>query len=50
MDDWKKHDSETGGFYKCNRYNPDDLKKKLKDDERYDGAAYEAIYRNQQAK
>ena len=24
MKDWSKHGSETGGFYRCNMYNPDD--------------------------
>ncbi|KAG2382024.1 hypothetical protein C9374_005816 [Naegleria lovaniensis] len=34
MDDWTSHGSETGGYYKCNKYKPEDLKKKLHEDER----------------
>lgn len=34
MDDWSTHGSETGGYYKCNKYKPEDLKKKLHEDER----------------
>lgn len=29
MDDWKQHGSNTGGFYKCNRYKAEELKEKL---------------------
>ena len=34
MDVWSTHGSETGGYYKCNKYQPEDLKKKLHEDER----------------
>jgi len=28
MDAWSEHGSSTGGFYKCNKYKPDELEKK----------------------
>jgi len=29
-EDWKNHGTETGGFYKCNKYKPDEIDKKNK--------------------
>jgi ariadne-1 len=34
MEDWKNHNSNTGGYYKCNRYKPDELAQKTKETDR----------------
>ncbi|KAL9651307.1 hypothetical protein ABK040_001259 [Willaertia magna] len=34
MDDWTAHGSNTGGYYKCNKYKPEELEKKTKENER----------------
>jgi len=31
MEDWKEHGQQTGGFFKCNKYDPKKLKKENKD-------------------
>jgi ariadne-1 len=34
MEDWKEHNSNTGGYYKCNRYKPEELAQKTKETDR----------------
>lgn len=40
LGDWKDHNTNSGGYYKCNKFKDEDLKNKTQEDAKYELQKY----------